>query len=97
MMSVYTLTTPLNFRLAREFSKFGPPKWGHHHWTVGDVSLTRRRPGITQHKPSIPHLHPQKKGCGRSVNERSSGTITKYFTFPHAMCVVNTCKRLHRL
>ncbi|GBP35259.1 RNA-directed DNA polymerase from mobile element jockey [Eumeta japonica] len=70
MMSVYPMTTPLHLRLAREFFKFGPPKWGHHHWTVGIVSLTRRRPGIRQHKFCVPHLHPQEKGCGRSANER---------------------------
>ncbi|GBP21868.1 hypothetical protein EVAR_6840_1 [Eumeta japonica] len=69
MMSVYPLTIPLNFRLTRESFKFGPPKWGHYHWTVGVVSPTRRRPGMRQHKSSVPHLHPQEKGCGRSAYE----------------------------
>ncbi|GBP53249.1 hypothetical protein EVAR_88133_1 [Eumeta japonica] len=58
VMSVYPLTTPLDLRLAQEFSKFGPPKWGHHHWTVGVVTPTRKRPGMRQRKSSIPHLHP---------------------------------------
>ncbi|GBP91124.1 RNA-directed DNA polymerase from mobile element jockey [Eumeta japonica] len=71
MISVYPLTTPLDPRLSRESFKFGPLKWGHHHWTVGVVSPTRRRPDMRQHKSSVPHLHPQKKGCGRSANERS--------------------------
>ncbi|GBP24447.1 hypothetical protein EVAR_20771_1 [Eumeta japonica] len=66
MMSVYSLTTPLDLRLARELFKFGSLKWGHHHWTVEDVSPTRRRPGMRQHKSSVP----QEKGCGRSANER---------------------------
>ncbi|GBP66119.1 hypothetical protein EVAR_51288_1 [Eumeta japonica] len=61
-MSVYPLTTPLDLRLAREYFKFGPPKWGHHHWTIGVVSPTRRRPGMRQHKSSVPHLHPHKRG-----------------------------------
>ncbi|GBP21125.1 hypothetical protein EVAR_11156_1 [Eumeta japonica] len=72
MMSVYPLTTSLDLRLAREFSefsKFGPPKWGYHHWTIGVVSPTRRHPGMRQYKSSIPHVHPQEKGCGRSANE----------------------------
>ncbi|GBP68241.1 hypothetical protein EVAR_48605_1 [Eumeta japonica] len=68
-MSVYPMTTPLDLRLHREIFKFGPLKWGHHHWTVGVVSPTRRRPGIRQHKSSVPHPHPQEKGCGRSANE----------------------------
>ncbi|GBP17949.1 hypothetical protein EVAR_16891_1 [Eumeta japonica] len=63
------LTTPLDLRLAWELFKCGPLKWGHHHWTVGVVSPTRRHPDMRQHKPSVPHLHPQEKGCGRSANE----------------------------
>ncbi|GBP12119.1 hypothetical protein EVAR_5940_1 [Eumeta japonica] len=57
-MSVYPLTTPLDLRLSREILKFGPLKWGHHHWTIGVVSPTRRRPGMKQHKSSVPHPHP---------------------------------------
>ncbi|GBP59763.1 hypothetical protein EVAR_44325_1 [Eumeta japonica] len=68
-MSVYPLTTPLDLRLSLEIFNLGPLKWGHHHWTVGVVSPTRRRPGMRQHKSSVPHLQPQEKGCGRSVNE----------------------------
>ncbi|GBP71895.1 hypothetical protein EVAR_56052_1 [Eumeta japonica] len=70
-MSMYPLTTLLDLRLSREIFKFEPLKWGHHHWTVGVVSPTSRRPGIRQHKSSVPHLHPQEKGCGRSTNEHA--------------------------
>ncbi|GBO99564.1 hypothetical protein EVAR_717_1 [Eumeta japonica] len=44
--------------------------------TVGVVSPTKRRPGMRQHKSSIPHLHPQEKGCGRSANECPDGTVS---------------------
>ncbi|GBP81703.1 hypothetical protein EVAR_59832_1 [Eumeta japonica] len=70
MMSVYPLTTPLDLWLAREFFKFGPPKWGHYHWTVGVASPTRRRPGMRQHKSFVPHLHSQEK---RTVKGSPSG------------------------
>ncbi|GBP21129.1 hypothetical protein EVAR_11160_1 [Eumeta japonica] len=70
MMSMYPLTTPLDLQLSREIFKFGPLKWSDHHWTVEVVSPTRRRPGMRQHKSSVPHLYPQKKECGKSANER---------------------------
>ncbi|GBP43250.1 hypothetical protein EVAR_39308_1 [Eumeta japonica] len=70
MMSVYSLTTPLDLWLAREFFKFGPLKWGHHHWTVGVVSLMRRRPGMRQPISPPSRIYTRKKGCGRSATER---------------------------
>ncbi|GBP41985.1 hypothetical protein EVAR_33789_1 [Eumeta japonica] len=72
-MWVYLLTTPFDLRLSQEIFKFGPLKWSHHHWTVGVISPTRRRLGMRQHKSSVPHLHPQEKGCGRSPNECRDG------------------------
>ncbi|GBP35880.1 hypothetical protein EVAR_23129_1 [Eumeta japonica] len=72
MMSLYPLTTPLDLRLAREFSSLDPQNGViTTDWTVGVVSPTRKRPGMRQHKSSVPHLHPQEKGCERSANERT--------------------------
>ncbi|GBP57273.1 hypothetical protein EVAR_44090_1 [Eumeta japonica] len=48
------LTTPLDLRLSQEIFKYGPLKWGHHHWTVGVVSPTRRRLGMRQVLRPVP-------------------------------------------
>ncbi|GBP80566.1 hypothetical protein EVAR_37670_1 [Eumeta japonica] len=67
-MTVFPLTPPLDLRLTRETSRFGPPKWGHHNWTVEIVSPTRRRPGMRHHRSSVPHLRP--KGRSWTTHER---------------------------
>ncbi|GBP68125.1 hypothetical protein EVAR_46288_1 [Eumeta japonica] len=53
-MSVYPLTTPLDLRLSREIFMYRHLKWDHDHWTVGVVSLTRRRPGMRQVLRPVP-------------------------------------------
>ncbi|GBP52496.1 hypothetical protein EVAR_32052_1 [Eumeta japonica] len=77
MMLVYPLTTHFDLRLARKLFKFGLLEWGHHHWTVGVVSPTRRRPGMRQHKPSVPHLHRQEKGCTPTATCEARAAINK--------------------
>ncbi|GBP21920.1 RNA-directed DNA polymerase from mobile element jockey [Eumeta japonica] len=86
-MSVYPLTTPLDFRLARELFKFGPLKWGRHHWTVGVVSPTRRRRAIRQHKSSVPHLHPQERGFCVAIDDVLSAPRLIRTGVPQGSCL----------
>ncbi|GBP45717.1 hypothetical protein EVAR_44945_1 [Eumeta japonica] len=58
-MKVYPLTTTLDLRLTPEISIFGSPKWGHHHWTIGVASPTRRHPSMRQ------PINPPSRTCTR--------------------------------
>ncbi|GBP47742.1 hypothetical protein EVAR_14274_1 [Eumeta japonica] len=61
-MMVYPLTPPLDLRLTGKTSRFGPPKWGHHHWIRRGRIPDEKTPGYeATNKSSVPHLRPKRK------------------------------------
>ncbi|GBP77572.1 hypothetical protein EVAR_57250_1 [Eumeta japonica] len=75
-MTVYALTTPLDLRLTRKTSRFGPPKWDHHHWIRRGraLALQNATSALTSRQPSMSWLDSPKPGGSRLTprNQRPS-------------------------